>query len=354
MKGRNKIIFSIIGIAVVFLLIYFKVKSPEAKHQTAGKTKIPTLVNAYLVSTQMLDNNVFATGTVIANNDVTLTSEVSGKVTKLLIDEGSKVKTGQLLVKLNDADLQAQLMKLKFQEKLAQENEFRQKKLLEAKGISQEEYDATLNALNTIKSDVELLKAQIDKTEIKAPFDGVIGLKYVYVGSYVSPSVKIASIQDIDPVKIDFSVPEKYGSYIHKGDVIDFTIQGSVDQNTGKVYAIEPKVDIVTRTIQMRAVCTNSEGKIFPGSFAKIHLVLSKIDNAVLIPTQAIISVLNGKRVYKYKNGKAIQQDVETGIRTDTQIQITSGVSAGDTIITTGFMQLRPGDKVRIMSYINQ
>jgi membrane fusion protein (multidrug efflux system) len=196
--------------------------------------------------------------------------------------------------------------------------------------------------------------AQIDKTEIKAPFDGIIGLRNIYEGSYVSPSIEIASIQDINPVKIDFSVPEKYSEYIHIGDRIEFTLEGSMEQFSGKVYAIEPKVDELTRTIHIRAVCTNAEERILPGSFAKIHLVLNKIDNAVMIPTQSVLSILYGQRVFKYRHGKAVAQDVKTGIRTDTKIQITEGVDEGDTIITTGFMQFRPGDNVRIMSYVNQ
>jgi len=348
-KIKTPLIIVLVVAALVFIKIKFLTSdNPQGGMQQQGKAQT-TIVNAYVVKPQNLDNKIYISGTVLANEEVVLLPEVPGKIVSINFTEGNKVSKGELLVKINDADLQAQLKKLQLQEKLASDNEAREKKLLDVNGISQMEYDGILTQLNTVKADVQFTQAQISKTEIHAPFDGVIGLKYVSEGSYISPTVKIASIQQTDPVKIDFSIPEKYSSLVEKGDSIRFTLQGSEEKFGGKIYAIEPKIDMNTRTVQLRAISKNKEGKIFPGSFAKIELILKQSPNSILIPTEALIPELKGQKVFLCKNGKAQSQKVETGIRTDTQIQITSGLQAGDTVLTTGIMQLKQDAPVKIM-----
>lgn len=353
-KLRTPLLIVIVIAVLVFIKIKFLTSdNVQGGMQQQGKQQI-TIVNVYVVKPQKLDNKIFVTGTVLANEEVLLLPEVPGKIIAINLKEGSKVSKGDLLVKINDADLQAQLKKQQLQEKLASDNEAREKKLLDVNGISQMEYDGILTQLNSVKADIQLTQAQISKTEIHAPFDGTIGLKYVSEGSYVSaasassPAAKIATLQQIDPVKIDFSVPEKYSSVVHKGDSIYFSVQGLDEKFKGELYAIEPKIDLNTRTVQLRAICRNKEGKIFPGSFAKIELILKESPNSILIPTEALIPELKGQKVFLCKNGKAQSQKVETGIRTDTQIQITSGLQAGDTVITTGIMQLKQDATVKI------
>ncbi len=352
---KNLKTFSIIGIVIVVLIILAipKFKSSESKPggQGPGAPGGSLPVKAHITKYQTLDNKVLTTGTVLANEEVDLKSEVPGKITKILFKEGSFVKAGDLLVKINDADLQAQLQSAKSRMELQKDTEYRQKQLLEKEAISQEDYDMTANQLQVNQAEVELIKAQIDKTEIRAPFSGIIGLKNVSEGSFVTNSMIIASLQNINPIKIDFSIPERYSTMVNVGDEINFSITGNDKQYVGKVYAIEPKIDPVTRTLQLRALCSNTGREILPGSFANIQLVLKKIEDAIMIPSEALIPDIKGQKVFIYRSGKAAPQQVGTGIRNDVDVQLTSGITEGDTIITSGMLQLRPGAPVTISEF---
>jgi membrane fusion protein (multidrug efflux system) len=347
----SKPILIVIIITVALLsikFIFFSNKSASVPPASAVSKSSAVSVSAIVAKTERLDNTVFASGTVLANEEVELRTEASGKILRINFKEGSHVSKGDLLIKINDYDLQAQLKKLQLQIKLASESEEREKKLLAIGGVSQEEYDIALNQFNSLKADEEYIRSQIAKTEIRAPFSGLIGLKSVSEGSYISPSQSVAWLQQVDPVKIDFSIPEKYSSLIHKGDKITFTASNSNESFTGSVYAVQPRIDVSTRTLQVRALSSNKEGRIVPGSFVKVNLVLNKFNDAIMIPTQAIIPVLKGKTVLVSRNGKAETQKVETGVRTDSTIQIVAGIKAGDTVITSGLMQVRPGMAVKI------
>lgn len=353
MKKNTKTILIAAGaVVVLILLIIPKLSSSENKNNNAGpRSSGPLPVKAHITEYEVLDNKVLTTGTILANEEVDLKSEVSGKIKKILFREGSYVSAGDLLVKINDADLQAQLQSAKSRLELQKDTEYRQKQLLEKEAISQEDYDMTANQLKVNQAEVELIKAQIDKTEIRAPFSGIVGLKNVSEGSFVTNSTVIASLQNINPIKIDFSIPERYSSMVEVGDEINFSISGNNKNYIGKVYAIEPKIDPVTRTLKIRALCSNTGREILPGSFANVELVLKKIGNAILIPSEALIPDIQGQKVFIYRNGSAIPQQVETGIRTDVRVQLTSGVNEGDTIITSGMLQLRPGSPVSISEF---
>ncbi len=348
-KKNKKVVIYSASALVLLLLILPKIFSSESGKQQSNVNKaVVTPVQIYIIKPQKLDNKVLTIGTVLANEEVNLRSETSGKVIKILFKEGGRVKKGDLLVKINDAELQALLLRAKSALKLAAENEERQKKLLQTGGVSQQIYDASVNELNARKADVALYNAQIEKTEIRAPFDGIVGLRKISEGAYVTTSTDIASMQEIDPIKIDFSVPEKYSSFVNVGDKISFTISGNTKIYTGRVYAIEPKIDEATRTLHIRALCPNASKEIHPGSFADVTLILKEITNALMVPTQAIIPILKGQKVYLYKSGKVAESVVQTGIRTDTMVQITDGVSQMDTVITTGILQIAPGMPVTI------
>ncbi|MCG6915858.1 efflux RND transporter periplasmic adaptor subunit [bacterium BMS3Abin03] len=353
MKKNIKAILIIAAVVIVLILLAIpKLKSSEESTNGSGvKSAGPLPVSAHIIKYEVLDNKVLTTGTVLANEEVDLKSEVNGKITKILFHEGSYVNEGDLLVKINDADLQAQLQSAKSRLELQKDTEYRQKQLLEKEAISQEDYDMTANQLQVNQAEVELIKAQIDKTEIRAPFSGIVGLKNVSEGSFVNNSTVIASLQNINPIKIDFSIPERHSSMVEVGDEINFTISGNNKKYIGKVYAIEPKIDPVTRTLQIRALCSNTGREILPGSFASVELVLKKIENAILVPSEALIPDIQGQKIFVYRNGIATPQQVETGIRTDKTVQLTSGVSEGDTIITSGMLQLRPGAPVKISGF---
>jgi membrane fusion protein (multidrug efflux system) len=297
---------------------------------------------------QRLDNIVRSSGTVLASESVDLVAEAAGRLENISFIEGSHVRSGDLLAKINDDDLQAQLRKTELQIQLASEQEKRQKQLYDKSLISNEQYDISLNQLNTLKADRDNLIASIRKREIRAPFDGIIGLRYVSQGGYVSQTTHIASIQKINPVKIDFSIPEKYAGKVSVGDPVQLSNDETKLQFTGKLYAIEPKIDPTMGTLQLRAICDNKSEKLFPGAYVQIELKLKQINDALMVPTQAVIPVLKGQMVLIRKNGVVVSIPVKVGIRTATNVQIISGLSEGDTVITTGIMQLRPGVPVKV------
>jgi len=202
-----------------------------------------------------------------------------------------------------------------------------------------------------VKADIELIKAQIDKTEIRAPFDGRIGLKNVSEGSFVNTTTVIATLQNINPLKIDFSIPEKYSGKVKQGDPVKFKIVGTDDTYTGKVYAIEPKIDPLNRTLKIRAIYSNRTEKILPGSFADVELILQEIDDALMIPTHSVVPELKGQKVFLYKDGSAVPHNIQIGIRTDTRVQVVGGLNENDTLITSGILQLRPDMQVTISDY---
>lgn len=305
-------------------------------------------VDILIIKPKPLQNMIFSNGTLLSNEEVELRSEISGKITHILFKEGQRVKKGEILLKINDSELQATLKKNKTIEQLAREKEYRYKQLVEKNLTSQQEYDLQLSELNSVLADVELTEAQLAKTQIIAPFDGIVGLRSVSVGSYISPQTKIANLQSINPIKVDFSVPQKYFGLIAPGKSILVKLSSTGKTYYGKIYAVEPKIDENTRAIQVRAVIPNDKGELTPGAYVEIDIILEKLEESILIPTEAIVPDFEGEKVFIYKNGKAISKSVSTGIRTEKDIQITSGVNVGDSLIVSGIIQLRPNSPVQI------
>lgn len=305
-------------------------------------------VNGVVVRTSSFNSDIEVTGSIDANEAITLQSEVPGLVTGIYFKEGTEVRKGALLVKINDRDIQAQLQQALTKEKLSAANENRAKQLLQKGAISQEEYDTSLADLLSLKAQTQLIRAQLAKTSIYAPFSGKIGLRSISSGVYITPTTVIANLLSTNPVKISFSVPEKYVGQIKNNSDISFKTEGTAKSYTGKVFAIEPGINTQTRTLQIKALAQNPKGELLPGAFAKIKLSLLTLQDAILIPNEAIIPVLKGKTVYISKNGKAKQVPVEAGTRTADAIVITSGLQPGDTVLTTGAMALKPDAEVKV------
>lgn len=343
-------------ILVILLTVFIAYRMNKNKAQKAGAgagrgTGGPAAVltvNGIVTKAESFSNSLAIAGTIEANEQVDIRSEVSGLVTDILFNEGSTVSKGKVLLKINDLELQAQLSQALTKQKLAQETEYRAGKLLEKEAISKEEYDVALSELRSLQSQTQLIRAQLSKTLIRAPFSGKIGLRTISAGEYITPSSNIARLVSTNPVKILFSIPEKYAGTIKLNTQISFTVAGSNNTNTGLVYAIEPGIDMSTRTLQLKARASNSKGDLLPGSFAKIDLPLSNINDAILIPTESIVPVLQGKKVYISSNGKAKEVLVETGTRTEKSVLILSGLSIGDTVLTTGIMSLKNDLPVKV------
>ncbi|CAN0196620.1 unnamed protein product, partial [Chrysoparadoxa australica] len=221
--------------------------------------------------------------------------------------------------------------------------------LLEKEAISREEYETALTTLNTSQAEINVLKARLAKHQIRAPFDGIVGLRSISEGSYLNPGSPIAELFKINPVKVEFNVPSKYLQLVNVGDQINFSVDAYPDETfIGSIYAVEPQIDPQTRSIRIRAKANNDKSKLFPGQFARINLILETIPNALLIPTEAVIPELNGKRVFLYKNGKVESQSITTGIRSEDNVQVETGLSPGDTVLTTGILQVNQGSQVKI------
>jgi membrane fusion protein (multidrug efflux system) len=308
---------------------------------TGGQGPQQLNVAGYLISPENLSEYVKTTGTLKPDEEVDLSFETSGKIININFNEGSHVQKGDLLAKINDKPLQAQLEKLQVQLTMSESKEFRQKSLLDKDAISQESYQQIQTDVQSIKADINLVKARISETELRAPFDGIIGLRYLSEGSFATPSTKIARLIKNSPIKIEFSIPEKYASEIRIGYPVTFRIDGNENIYSAAVYAVDPKIEIETRTIVLRALYPNTNEELKSGRYASITLELSKTENAVSIPTEAIIPEMNGEKVFVYKKGKAHSVAIATGLRTESRIQITKGLNFGDTLLVTGIMQLR-------------
>jgi membrane fusion protein (multidrug efflux system) len=349
MKKRTIIIIIFIIAALALIKIFFLQPEQTGQPQNGGGQKPQSaVVTGYVAMPALFENTISSSGTVLAAEEVELRPEISGKLISILFKEGTNVNKGELLAKINDADLQAQLKKLNLQYKLSTEKEGRVKGLLDIKGVSQEEYDVAANELQTIEADMDFTRAQIAKTEIRAPFSGKIGLKSVSEGSFVSNANVIASMQQTDVLKIDFSVPEKYAALVKVGDTVKFSVEGITQKMNARVAAIEPRINAQTRNIMIRAIYTNTGGTVYPGAFAKVELITDK-KQSFMIPTEALIPEMKGNKIFVVKNGKAMPLKVETGERNDAKVEILSGLNAGDTVITTGIMSLKPETNVKII-----
>jgi membrane fusion protein (multidrug efflux system) len=345
---RKKKTITILSVFVLIALLLPKILPVLGNVDKVSDNAAPMELDLLVLQPQKFEHKIFATGNLMANYQVNLSAEVPGKIIGLYINEGEEVKEGDLLVKINDNDLQAQLRGAKFELELLEQAESRKKQLLDKGGTTQEDYDAIRGQVNNKRAEIAYINAQIQRTEVRAPFDGFLGLKHVDQGAYVTPNLQIASLQDVSKIKVEFSIPEQYSSIIRKGNIIRFSVQGIDSLFSGAVYAIEPQVDTRSRTFKVRAISDNSHGQLQPGSFADITLVLESIDSAIMVPSIALVP--NGSRVnvYKYHNGMAIAKEVTIGDRDSGLVNIVEGLDAADTILVNGLLGLRDSTKVAI------
>ncbi len=340
-----------IGVAVVVLV---GLAIPKLSDSTAsdgaggGSDDAPTRVTGTVLEPGTVTEQIRTNGTLRADESVELSAEAGGKITNIRFEEGERVQKGELLVQINDAELQAQKQRLEHQLQLASDRAERQKRLLAEGGVSQEEYDATVNEVEVLKAELSLVEAQIEKKKVRAPFSGVVGLRQVSEGAYVSPQAAITTLQRLNPIKIDFSVSEKYTSRVGPGQPISFTVRSREEPLEGEVYATNSQVNADTRTLQLRARAPNPDGTLRPGMFADVTVTLGTIDDAIVIPSFAVVPTLNGQRVFVAEEGTAQPRNVTVGVRTDSTVQVTEGLALGDTVITSGIQNLRAGLPIRI------
>ncbi len=343
------IFFGLIGIGLIALIGYrILSNSGSNSERQAGGTAPAVKVSGMVLSPESFAENLSLSGTIEANEQIEIRSEVSGIIENINFSEGSRVSKGQVLFRVNDQELRAQLAKVQTSQNLAGENERRAKLLLEKEAISREEYDMAEADLASARAEFQLMQAQLGKATVRAPFAGIIGLRYISQGTYVTPTTPIAKLVNTDKLKITFAIPEKYASQIKIDDEITFSASNSAEENIAKIYAIEPGVDVSTRTLRMRAIADNKEGQLIPGTFANVFLPLAVVNDALMVPTEALIPIQNGKKIFVSENGRAREVVVETGARTESEVRVTSGLKPGDTILTSGIMVLRDGTPLNI------
>jgi|688.fasta_scaffold25506_3 membrane fusion protein (multidrug efflux system) len=345
-------------IATMALLTLFSCKSKKDAAPPPGQgpgAPVPVIsVEGLVVKTSSINEVVEASGTILANEATEIRPEISGRITQLNIREGAVVPKGSLLVKIYDADLQAQLNKLLVQLQIAEKTEERQKELLKIGGIAQQDYDLSTLQVSNIKADIELTRVNISKTEIRAPYNGRLGLKSISPGAYISPTTLITTITQMNQMKIEFSVPEKYSAQINNGLTLDFMLDGSTKSYKANVLAREGSVDQNTRNLRIRAVVQGGADQfLVPGTFAKVRMILGENRNAIMIPSNAVIPQARNKQVALYRGGMASMIDIDTGIRDSSNVQVLSGLKSGDTLVTSGLLFIKPGTKLKLSKIVN-
>ncbi len=367
---KNRPLVFLVGITVLATAGFFIWKSfrPAAAPATAGAGAAagpgggaakpaggggrppapPLSVTGVRINPQPFQETIAANGTLRAEESIELQTEVNGKVIALNFQEGQRVQKGDVLLKIDDSTLRASLRRAEARQALSRFRERRIARLVAEGGVSKLEYDEALGELDVLAAEADIIRADIAKTEIRAPFDGVVGIRFISIGSYVNPATRIATLQGIARLKVDFSVPERYASAIKPGSTMSFSVAGDPRTYTGEISAVEPRVDIATRSILLRAVCSNPDGTLLPGTFANVGYTIQESAEALLVPAIALISGLEERFLFVEQGGVAKRIPVIIGVRTTTHVQIIKGLAPGTLVITSGIQQLRPGQAVKV------
>jgi membrane fusion protein, multidrug efflux system len=306
-----------------------------------------TSVEGFLVKSSPLSEQVTASGVLLPAETTDLHPEASGRVVRLHLPEGKAVRKGELLLKINDEDLQTQLRKLETQLRQAEITEQRLAELLKVRGVSQQEYDLAVLATQNIRNEMELVQVNLRKTELRAPYDGILGLRNISPGAYVTPATSVTSIRSTGGLKLDFSVPERYSTGIRVGQIVKFRVEGRPDALSATVQATEQQIAEGTRDLRVRATVQSGGSQLLPGAFAEVSLAMGQKNQALLVPTQAIVPQARDKRVWVSRGGKIQSVVVKTGIRQASMVEVTEGLQAGDTVATTGVLFLKPDAAVQ-------
>ena len=348
----SRILIIIVAVILAGVLLFFQffkntTKDKANKSKESGFGKLVSQLEGFVVKPSKLVQEIDVSGSIQPFDETVIMPEIPGRVVKLNLNEGRAVTKGTLLVKLFDDDLQAQLKMLEVQLKIAQNNEARMNTLLKIQGTSQQEYDASLLQVNNLNAQIEILKVNISKTEIRAPYNGILGLKKISVGQFIAPSTQIITIRAVNTLKLDFSIPERYGAVMTPGTKIEFNVAGIEKTLEATVIANESSIESESRNLNVRALISGSTKGIIPGSFAKVKANLGDKNNALMIPTSAIIPQASEKKVYISKNGKAALVSIKTGIRQSGDIEVISGIEEGDTLVVTGILFVKPNSLLK-------
>ena len=355
MNRRNKIIIiaAVVLAALITPRLLISSKSEGglggAKKAGPGKAGARAVsVTAVVVKAEKTQDNLTVSGTVLADESVELRSETSGRVVRIAFREGGRVRQGDLLVKFNDDDLKAQLLKAQAALTVAESKEKRAKTLLEKEMMARQDYDNVQQEYAGARADVALYEAQIAKTEIRAPFDGKIGLKDVSPGAYLVPGARIATITGLGLLKVEFAVPERYAGRLKDGRIVSFTLQNEKDRREARVYAGDYSVDPATRTVRFRARLLSRDEFIPPGASVRVEIPVADNPSALMVPGESIVRDASGPNVFVLRGGAAVATPVALGARGTDRVEVLGGLSAGDTVAVMGVQSLKDGARVEI------
>jgi len=332
---------------LILSLLFGFLTSCGGDGELATSTKMPVqTVEVVELELTEVPRVVKLPGSIIPSEEIQVFSEISGRVRSIHFKEGQLITKGALLFQIDTDILKAQKRQIQVDLALAQKDERRKKNLLDSKGISEEEYEKSAAQLASLEAQAALLQVQISKGEIRASFSGKIGLRNISEGAFVSSSTLLTNLIQVDPIKIEFSISERYASSVKNGQSITFSLEGDSKMYTGTVYAFEPSVDKGTRMLTIRAQLKN-DGRLIPGTFVSVDYDLGKESNAFMIPSAAVVPVLKGQNVFVAREGKVVEIPVELGLRTADNVQIFGEVQAGDLLIVTGLLAVRNGVPVK-------
>lgn len=331
---------------------YFRNKSaaPANRPVRTARKAAPVAVQGYVVDSLTLWETLLRNGMLLAEEQASLSFETSGKLVELHIPEGKLVRKGQVLARLNSEVLEAELATYQAKLPLARKKLARQKVLVEQEAASQESLEVLETELRSLEASISLVEARLRQTVLTAPFDGYVGLRNVSPGAYVNTATEVVTLAKTQPLKLSFTVPDKYLSAMRQVREVSFVTDNHAEPQTATVYAVNTSLD-QNNTLTVRARLDNPQGLYVPGEFASVRVVLNQQHGALAVPSHALTATPQGSTVFLIQGGKAHLRHVSTGIRTDSILQITSGLRLGDTVATTGLLQLQEGMQTRVATF---
>lgn len=331
------------NIFIVLIAVTLASCGSKADKKPLGASNLQA--KGYLATPQPFNNDLVTTAELIASEQLELMAPMAGQVLEIYFKEGQKIQKGARIIRLDDRIWKAQLLGVRADLSTAEKDYKRKKQLLEVEGSSQGEIDKAFSTVETLKSQLQQLQVNIDLANVVAPFSGELGMRNFSKGAFLKQGDVITTLTELNHLKVDFTLAQEHLKDVKIGKKVLVLVD--TDSLEAEIYAVNPLVNAQSRTIGVRARLQQTPKKtIMPGTFAEVKVSTNFIKDALLIPTQAIVPEINDQTVYLYKNGKAEKRVVKMGNRTADKVHILEGINAGDTVITTGMLQIKDGMEI--------
>lgn len=325
---------------------WYQNRAADAASEPAGAPQdgFAVPVEAAPVEVGRVELSIPAVGSLRSNESVTIAPEIGGRLNEILVEEGQRIAKDTLIARLDQSVYKAELAAAMASFELSKSDVERARSMQQKDVASVQTVQQAESRLRATTAEIALAQAQLAKTEIQAPFDGILGLRQVSIGDYLEAGDEIINLEQVDPLKVDFRIPETYFSIAKVGQTIDLFVDALPNEAfEGRIYAIDPLIDREGRSILIRAEVPNSGDRLRPGLFVSVELVYDARENAVLVPEQAIVPIGQQSYVFRVVDGAAKQTEVELGIRQGGKVEVTKGLAAGDTVISAGQLKIADG-----------